>query len=335
VGFGINCGKVIVAIPLCFSTLLFTPTAPAQSQQKGDASLRVEYQYIATGSFFDALYEFDYANTDTHAAILSGNYAVADRWTLYASLPYIQKRHQWHPDDPYKGDPHNPNDPFWVDFKPPDLRFIDDGNYHGGFQDLSFGVQYLALDGPLSISPFVGYGWPTTNYPIYGKAAIGLNLWNIPVGANFSVLPYFSDWYLQGSVAYVFSEKPLDVNVDYLLAYLSTGYYFTPAFSMNVFATLKYVFKGLKMPYDFTDDPTYGNYPEAFDTPYWWQHDRLVGHRFANMGVGFDWFLNEKYQLSGTWFTGIWAEQSNEVDRAFTLALTRYWGSGEQRRDGN
>jgi len=312
-------------------SVLFTGTAPAQSQQKGDASFRVEYQYIETGSFHDALYVFDYSWTDSHVAIFSGDYAFTDRWKVYAALPYVQKRHKWDPDDPTRGDPHNPNDAFWVDYQPPDLRFIDDGNYHGGFQDLNFGIQYLALDGPLSISPFIGYGWPATNYPIYCKAAIGHNLWNIPVGVNFRVLPYFSDWYLQGSAAYVFSEKPLDVNVDYLLAYLSTGYYFTASFSMNVFATLKYIFKGLEMPYDFTDDPSYGNYPEAFDTPYWWQHDRLVGHRFANFGVGFDWFLNEKYQLSGSWFRGFWAVQSNEVDRAFTLALTRYWGGGERR----
>jgi hypothetical protein len=84
----------------------------------------------------------------------------------------------------------------------------------------------------------------------------------------------------------------------------------------------------LKMPWDFTDDPTYGNYPEAFDTPEWWQHDRLVRHRFANMGIGFDLFINQKLQLSGSYYAGIWVDQSNEVDRAFTLALTRYWGGG-------
>jgi len=316
-------------ILLCFTAIFFAHSALAQSQQKGDASLRIEYQYIHTGSFFDDLYELSYAYTESHAAVLSGNYAVSDRWTVFASLPYVQKRHGWYPGDPYKGDPHNPNDAFWVDYQPPDLRFIDDGTYHGGLQDLSFGIQYLALDGPVSISPYIGYGWPASNYPIYGKAAIGQNLWTIPVGLNFEILPSFSDWYLQGSAAYVFSEKPLGVNVDYLLAYLSTGYYFTPAFSMNVFATLKYVFKGLKMPYDFTDDPTYGNYPEAFDTPVWWQHDRVIGHRSANWGIGFDYFVNEKYQLSGSWFKGFYAEQSNEVDRAITLALTRYWGGGE------
>jgi hypothetical protein len=300
-----------------------TTQSTKQSQTKGDASLRIEYQYLHTGSFFDDLYEFDYSNTDTHAAVLSADYAVSDRWSIFAAIPYVKKRHQG-------GDPHNPNDAFWVDFVPPDKRFIDDGSFHGGLQDLTLGVRYLALDADRwTISPYIAYGVPTNNYPFYAKAAIGANLWNVPVGAQLTFTPYFSDWYFGGNAAYVFSEKPLGVNVDYWLVYASAGYYFKPNFAMNVFLSGKYVIDGLKMPWDFTDDPTYANYPEAFDTERWWNHDRLLGHRFLNLGVGFDYYFNANYQVSGSFFTGIWAEQTNELDYAFTLSLTRYWGGGD------
>jgi hypothetical protein len=192
---------------------------------------------------------------------------------------------------------------------------------------MSFGVRYLAVDGPAwTVSPYIGYGFPTNNYPIYAKAAIGANLWNIPLGVDVSYIPYFSDWHLRGSVAYVFSEKPLDYNVDYWLGYLSAGYWFKPGFSMNVFLSVKYLRNGLILPWDFTDDPTFSNYPEEFDTPEWYNHDRLLKHRFANLGVAFDYFFNERYKFSGSYFTGIWAEQTNEVDHAFTLSLTHFWG---------
>lgn len=295
----------------------------AQSQTRGAGSLRAEYQYIRTGTFYDANFEFNYWTTDSHIAVLSGDYALSDRWTAFAALPYVQKR--FNAGAQFNGDPHNPNDPWWIDFQPPDRRFIDDGDYHGGFQDLTAGVQYLALDGPLTVSPYIAYGVPTTDYPFYAKAAIGANLWNIPVGADLTYIPYFSDWSFRGNLAYVFSEQPLDINVDYWLAYLSAGYWFKPSFSVNVFLTAKYIREGLVMPWDFTDDPTYGNYPEDFDTITWWQHDRLLGHRFANLGLAFDYFLNDRYQLSGSYFQGIWAEQTNEVDYAFTLALTGYF----------
>ena len=302
--------------------LLSTPVL-AQSQKKGDASLRIEYQYIRTGDFSDANFDFDYWTTDSHIGVLSGNYAISDRWMVYAALPYVQKR--FNAGDLFNGDPHNPNDPWWIDFQPPDKRVIDDEKFHGGFQDASFGVSYLALDGPLTVAPYIGYGWPTNDYPFYAKAAIGAKLWNVPVGVTLGYIPYFSDWEFDGNLAYVFSEKPLGVNVDYWLGYLSARYWFKPGFSINVFLSGKYIREGLVMPWDFTDDPFYGNYPDDFDTIEWWQHDRLLRHRFINLGIGFDYFINEKYLLSGSYFTGIWAEQTNVVDRAFTFALTRYW----------
>jgi hypothetical protein len=315
-----------ISILLALLAILLSAPALAQSQKKGDASLRVEYQYIRNGTFSDDNFDFDYWTTDSHIGVLSGDYALSDRWTVFAALPYVQKR--FNAGEQFNGDPHNPNDPWWIDFVPPDKRFIDDEKFHGGFQDLSFGVSYLVLDGPLTVAPYIGYGRPTTNYPFYAKAAIGQNLWTFPVGVSLRYIPYFSDWEFDGNLAYVFSEKPLDINVDYWLAYLSARYWFKPRFSINVFLSAKYIRNGLVMPWDFTDDPLYGNYPDEFDTIEWWQHDRLLRHRFVNLGVGFDYFLNEKYLLSGTFFTGIWSEQTNEVDRAFTFAFTRYFGGG-------
>ena len=294
-----------------------------QSQTKGDASLRVEYQYIRTGNYEGDGFTADYWTTDSHIALISGDYALSERFSVYAALPYVQKRFNATNGN---GDPHNPNDPFWIDYVPSDKRFIDDEHYHGGFQDFSFGLRYLALDGVAwTISPFVGYGFPTNNYPFYAKAAIGANLWNIPVGVDLTYIPFFSDWHFRGNLAYVFSEKPLGYNVDYWLAYVSAGYWFKPRFSMNVFLSAKYLRNGLILPWDFTDDPTFGNYPEAFDTREWYNHDRLLRHRFVNLGVAFDYFPSNRYKLSGSYYTGIWADQTNEVDRAFTLSLTWYW----------
>lgn len=306
---------VLVAVPF---------VCQAQGQEKGDASLRIEYQYISTGDFSDDNFEFGYWTTYSHVALLSGDYALSDRWSVFAALPYVQKR--FAPDELFNGDPHNPNDPWWIDFSPPDKRFIDDGHYHGGLQDLTAGVQYTAVQSPAwTVSPYISYGVPADDYPYYAKAAIGANLWNLPVGVDVTFIPYFSDWYFRGNLAYVFSEKPLDINVDYWLGFLSAGYWFQPQFSINVFLSVKYLRDGLILPWDFTDDPNYGNYPDDFDTPEWYNHDRVLRHRYANLGVGFDYAINEKYLVSGTYFQGVWAEQTNEIDAAFTLALTRYF----------
>jgi hypothetical protein len=316
--------SILAAALLGLHACFFAEPCLAQDQEKGDATLRVEYQYIDSGKFYDDVAKYDYWSTQTHIVLLSGDYALSDRWTVYAALPYVQKRFSSEVD--WGGDPHNPNDAFWVDFVPPDKRFHDDGNYHGGFQDLSFGVRYLALEGPLTVSPFIGFGFPTTDYPIYAKAAIGKNLWHIPVGVSLSYIPYFSDCHFRGNLAYVFSEEPLNINVDYLVGYLSAGYWFTPRLSMDLFLSAKWTLDGLLMPWDFTDDPYYSDYPDGFDTVEWWQHDRLLRNRSVDLGIALDYFLNEQYKLSGSLLTGIWADQSNQIDLAVTLALTRYFG---------
>lgn len=299
----------------------------AQSQQRGDASLRVEYQYIGTGAYEGETAIFDYWTTDSHVALISGDYALSERWTLYAALPYVRKR--FNPGDldfgTGPGDPHDPNADYWIDFVPPDKRFWDDGEYHGDFQDLSFGVMYRVVDGPAwTVSPYIGYAVPASDYPFYAKAAIGLNLWNIPVGVDVSFVPYFSDWHFRGNLAYVFSEEPLGQNVDYWLAYLSAGYWFKPNFSMDVFLSSKYLTDGLIIDYDFSDNPA--DYPASYDNIRWWQHDRLIRHRILNLGISIDYFVTEKYQLSGTYYQSVWADQTTDVDNAFSFALTRYFG---------
>jgi len=304
----------------------------AQSQSAGDASLRIEYQYIGTGGYpTDELF-FAGWTTDSHVLLLSGDYALNERWTIYAALPYVRKRFVPDPGDPFGGDPHNPNDPYWIDFVPQDKRFWDDGEYHGDLQDLSLGIRYQAVDGPAwTVSPYIGYAVPASDYPYFAKAAIGPNLWSIPVGVDVGFVPYFSDWHFRGNLAYVFSEEPLGVNVDYWLAFVSVGYWFRPNFSVDVFLSSKYVRNGLVIPWGFTDatdlETALGAYPDAYDTELWYHHDRLIRHRILNLGISFDYFLSQKYQISGSYFETIWADQTNEVDKAFSIAITRYFDS--------
>jgi hypothetical protein len=301
--------------------LLFeAPPAAAQAQSRGDASLRIEYQYIRTGDFYDDSPLFqsggDVGTTDSHVLLLSGDYALGPRWTVFASLPYIQKQHQG-------TGPHDFSE--FVNFDPPDRRIVDDGDYHGGFQDLTVGVRYRALEGPLTVSPFISYGVPTTDYPFYGKAIIGPNLWRIPVGVDLGFQPYFSDWYFSASVAYVISERSLGVDVNHWLAFGSAGYYFTPRFFASLFVSYKNTPNGLRMPQDITDDPLYQN-PADFDTPLWWQHDRLLAHRYTNVGLGLDYVLNREHVVSFQYYTSVYTDQSNEVDNAFTVGITRFFG---------
>ena len=74
--------------------MLLATYSPAAHAEKGDASLRIEYQFVRTGEFAGSFGDIDIGETDSHVLMLSGDYALSDRWTVSASLPYIRKRHQ-------------------------------------------------------------------------------------------------------------------------------------------------------------------------------------------------------------------------------------------------
>ena len=287
---------------------------PQGSQQKGDASLTVEYQYVKTGDFEGDVGTLDLGKMDTHVILLSADYALNERWTVFASLPYVQRR--------YIGDtPHDAVADF-TNFEPPDLTLIDDGSYQRGLQDFYLGIQYLALDGPLTVEPNISYGNPTNNYHIYGFSALGRDIWHLPVGVRLSYTPYFSDWNFNADIAYVFTEKTLGVDISHWLVYADASYYFTPRFSANVFLSIKKSFNGLDFPGGFIES--------GLDSELFYLHDRVLKHGYSNAGIGFDWRLSDKVEVSGGVFTMVKPDQTNDIEYAISLGLTRYF-SGRGR----
>ena len=206
-----------VALACVFLTVM--PVTEAQERTADfDDSIRLDYHYVHTADFTSDTLTFDSGTTDSHAIQLSGVFSLNEKWQLFGGIAYVQKRLV----DPIGYGTHNPRVDFW-EYTPPDLRFIDDGDYHGGLQDFTFGARYLALDGPLRILPFISYGTPVSDYPIYGAAVIGKGLNELHLGASFEFTPYFSDWTFQADISYAISEKVVGVNLNYWLMYLSAS----------------------------------------------------------------------------------------------------------------
>ena len=276
-----------------------------------DDSIRLDYYYVQTGDFVSDTYSFDAGTTDTHALQLSGVFSLNEKWKVYGSIPYVQKRLI----DPIGYGTHNPQVDFY-EYTPPDLRFVDDGDYHGGLQDLSVGVQYLALDGPLRVSPFVSYGAPVSDYPIYGSAIIGRGLNELHLGVSLDFTPYFSDWNFQADISYAISEKVLGVDLNYWLMYFAASYYVTPRFAPRLFLTSRITPNALNYPEDF--EP----YEEKYDNENGWRHDQTIKHEYINAGIGFDYIFSERFGISATYYRTIHAENLLEIDNAFSLGLT-------------
>lgn len=284
--------------------------AAQTNAEQGEGSFRLEYQFVETGDFDSSIGDLDIGETQAHIFMFSGSYELTDRWTLSASLPWIKKRHQG-------ALPHNPELDLTA-YPQADQSLIDDGNFHSDWQDLYVRASYAAFRGKRwSVSPFMAVGVPTNDYPFYAHAAVGRNIWHVPVGTAFLFQPYFSDFTFGGDIAYVFTEESLGVNIDHWLVNLDLSYYLTPGFAPRAFVSIKHTSDGLSFPDDF--DVT------ALNDEAWYFHDRTIKHNFVNAGVGFDWLVNENYLLSGSALTMVDPDQVNIVKLGLSLGITHFF----------
>ncbi|MDX1556397.1 MAG: hypothetical protein R3212_10255 [Xanthomonadales bacterium] len=285
---------------------LFLPSlagAAEDDDHAGHGYVSLTYQFITADSFEATTGEIPIGPVDTHTFFLDIDYHLTDRWTVNFGLPWIRKRYQGN----------FPHDPLTLDPPRPNIENVDQGDWNSDFQDIHLGVKYLAKDGPLVIEPFVYYGVPSSDYPFFGHAAVGQNLWKLDVGTRFTYFPGLSNAYYRADIAYVFVEETLGVSIDHWKIYGEAGYQFGPHWTGRVFFLWKDG-DGLDFPDDF---------PPPRTTEMWYQHDRMVKHNYLNAGVGLDWNINSTYQVSGNFMVQPWSEQVHVMDYAFSIGISR------------
>ncbi|MGI9264458.1 MAG: hypothetical protein ACR2QU_05995 [Gammaproteobacteria bacterium] len=271
----------------------------------GRGYVSLTYQNINVNRFDTSASEIDIGDVQTHSLFLEFGYHINERWQLQAGIPYVKKR--------YNGP--GRHDPLTLVPPRPEVAFIDDGNYHSDFQDIFLGVSYLWISDPVIVEPFLRLHIPSNNYPHFGNAAVGQNLWKAEVGVDLTKFMPFSDWYYQFEASYTFVEETLGVNVNHFRVNGEMGYFFNQTFAANLF---------LQSKHGRGEDAT--EYPPPNRTgERWYQHDRTTRHSFANVGVGADWFFHENYQLSGSVFTTVWGESVHLVDVAWGIEISRYF----------
>ena len=285
---------------LLFSTLSW---AEEDGGRAGHGYVSLSYQYISVDGFEASTGTSPIGTVDTHSLSLEIDYHLTDRLTIAAGIPYIRKRYQ----GPF------PHDPLTLDPPRPWVENIDQGDWNSGFQDFHFGLKYLLKDGPLVIEPFAFYGMPTNNYPFFGHAALGQQLWKFDVGSSFFYFPGLSNAYYRADIAYVFVEKTLGTSINHWKIFGEAGYRFSEHWTGRLFFLLKDC-KGLNFPEDF---------PPPRTTELWYLHDRLIKHNYLNVGIGIDWNLDSGYQISANFMKQPWQEQVHKMEYAFSVGISR------------
>ena len=302
--------SVVLSITAAIGSLLLLTSnvnATEAESRKGSGQFVLTYHFNTTDGFESSIGDLPIGSIDTHVMNFELQYALTDRLTIIVGVPYVRKR--------YNNGP-LPHDPLLLDPPRPYIENVDLGDWNSDFQDFNIGAKYQIREGAFSVAPFVNLGIPSNEYPFYGNAAIGQQLTRLQVGSSLMWYPGLSNAYYSADISYVFVEKTLGVSVNYWNIRAEAGYQFGARMTGRLFGLLKKG-SGLSVPDDFP------GFPDQLTDELWYQHDRMLKHNYMNIGIGFDWVLNDRYSVSSNYMTMIWADQVNILEYALTLSVAR------------
>jgi hypothetical protein len=222
------------------------------------------------------------------------NYFFADRWSAQVGIPYIEAK--------YSGPvPHCitqappqcagavvPTQPH------PESRFLDDGSYHGAWQDWTLGLAYHGNYDDYLLTPKVIAYLPSHNYTFFANAAVGQDVPKLELAIELAHQLELSNIYYRVGAAHVFAKKTLGQSIDYNKLDLELGYFLNDTWTVKAFGVGKKG-QGYTGPYDMT-------------TEAWYHHDQQAQHNYATLGAGFDYNLNDKYTVTATVQRLVWGQ---------------------------
>ena len=266
------------------------------------------------------------ARITTNTLVLKFEYGLTDNLAVNLTAPYTEKKFRASAGG---APPHDP-DPFnhghdEHDHEHEHVERLDDGAFHGHWQDWGVGLRYRLRTEPLAVTAFANYSWPSHDYTFFAHAAPGTGQKRTQIGiaAGRPFGPPWINTYIQGSYSYTFVEKVLDLSVNYSTLNLELGYHFTPRLTGRAFATYRKTHGGLDFPVDF---PWRGSTPIPDDdalVELFLNHDRIQRVDYLNGGVGLAWQFDDNYSLSLDYLQTLWGENGHKIHNAVSLGIYR------------
>lgn len=302
----------VVPPPAAFGNA-FTPSLTPGSEEtaQGHGSVSIGYQNTYINGMFLPVPggEAPIGSVRVQSATFDLEYFLADRWSAHLGIPYIEAR--------YRGD-----SPHCITQAPPqcqgavvpsrphpESKFLDDGHYHGTWQDWNLGLAYHANVDDYLLTPSVTAYIPSHHYTFFAQAAVGQHLRKIEVAIDLAHQFELSNLYYRARLGRVFAERILGQSIDHNKLYLELGYFLNDAWTAKVFGVGK---KG-------------NGYTGGYDrtTELWYHHDQRAKHNYANLGAGFDYHVDDKYTVSTTVQRLVWGQFVFDFRYSVDVRLSR------------
>ena len=234
--------------------------AQAWLSPKGDGVVTVLYQndIERLHSFSDGRTK-DRGHTYLDAVFVNTDLSLTDKIAVSVSMPFIAGKYV----GPF---PH-----MLVRGDPSTAVALDDGNYHGGFQDFRLNVRYALSQRDLKIAPFFQATMPTNSYATLGHAAVGFNESEYRVGVSVGrrLNPILPKAFVQGQ--YAFGMSPVvaaNIAPKRSYAELQFGYLLSRRITLQGSSVLIWSHNGIDFDYNL--------FPNNLTEEQYLNHDRIA-----------------------------------------------------------
>jgi len=308
-----------VAVATIVAACASSAQAQAYLPPKGEGSVSVLFQDMAVTYHFLPTTQVDRGHIRGETLLVDVTYGLTDRLAVSFGIPWVASK--------YTGaNPHPLVDssgeiPVLYGANP-----IDDGTYHGTFQDFRFDIRYnLLTKKGLALTPFVGSITPSHDYTYFAHASPGRHLNELQVGLSAAKLldNFVPGLFVQGRYGYGFTQQVLDISHNRSVMDVEVGYFLTPRLRLMGLSTGQLTHGGV----DLTLNSRVDLGPLLFS-----HHDQIDRLNFLNLGGGATYALTGKIDLFGSLIHTVAQRNGHALEYGATVGVT--WGFST-RRAGN
>jgi hypothetical protein len=277
----------------------------------------------------------DFGEIRTQGAYLDAAYSLTDKLGVSASIPYLSAKYTDPSPNPLFCDPANPT-PF-CNYGPHQFAdgriLLDDGKYHGTFQDFSFKVRYNIVDHPLMITPFVQFSFPSHSYLFFSHAIVGTDTRELQVGvyAGKTLAPIVPKAYLQGKYAHGFEQKVLGISRSINYMELEGGYFIRPDIRAFSIVSGQVTQGGLNGPGPTLETNLGDLGPPIAENPLFFHHTQISRNNILDVGFGAQYSINNRMDIYALLSHSIAGSNMHQLNYGFTFGMSWGFGGSPQR----
>jgi hypothetical protein len=307
---------ILVAIAISLGT-----AAPANAQAwlpgAGQGAVSVLFQDMAVRQHrYSDGEPIDVGHIDSHNVMLDLTYGVTDRVAVSVSLPFVSAR--------YSGGNRHPG------------SLLDDGSFHGTFQDFRMSARYGLVTGGTAVTPFADLIVPSHGYDYYGHAAPGRDLTELQlgIGVGHSITRWLPGTFVQARYSYGLTERTLGHYHDRSNLDAEIGYFVTPRFRISGLSASQYTHGGVPLTHNFPGDLCGVANADVTPTlllacPTFIHHDQLTRANLVDVGMGAQFSLTRRLDVYGSYMTTVFGESVHSLHHGISIGLS--WGLGKSR----